>query len=74
MVIELSPEIEQALIAEARSRGVPLDALIREALAALALRSAPSVPGDWDTEIEALLDTLPEMPVLPDRALSREAI
>jgi putative toxin-antitoxin system antitoxin component (TIGR02293 family) len=42
MVIEIPPEIEQALIMEARSRGVAVDRLVQDVLATIALSSAES--------------------------------
>lgn len=73
MVIEVPPDIEQALLAEARLRGVPVDSLVQDALAAIA-RPKKQTAGDWDTEFEALLDSLPEQRVLPEAALTRETI
>jgi hypothetical protein len=74
MVIEVPADIEQALLAEARLRGVPVDSLIHDALAAIARPVLKRTAGDWDRELEALLDSLPELQVLPEGALTRETM
>jgi hypothetical protein len=75
MVIHLPPEIEAAIAAEAKARGVSVDSIVREALAPFA-RPLPeeAASGDWDAELESFLDVLPQLPVLPDHALTRENI
>ena len=75
MVIHLPPEIEAAIAAEAKARGVSVDSIVREALAPFA-RPLPreAAPGDRDAELESFLDVLPQLPVLPDHALTRESI
>jgi hypothetical protein len=74
MVVELPPEIETALAAEAKSRGVSVGSLVQQLLAAFAHPSSRKSAGVWDAEIEAVLDTLPPLPVLPREALSRESM
>lgn len=75
MVIDLPPDIEAAITAEAKSRGVSVVAIIREALAVYASYSPDAAqPRDRDAELEEVLDTLPRLPVLSDRSLTREGI
>ena len=75
MVIHLPPEIEAGIAAEAKSRGVSVDSIVREALAPFA-HPLPeeTASGDWDAELESVLDVLPQLPVLPDHALTRDSI
>jgi hypothetical protein len=75
MVIQLPPEVEAAIAAEAKSRGVSVDSLVTDALAAFTRPVPIEASGyDWDAELENVLDTLPQLPILPDNALSRESI
>ena len=75
MVIDLPAEIEAAIAAEAKARGVSVDSIVQEALAPFArLLPQEAVSGDWDAELESVLDVLPQLPVLPDHALTREGI
>ena len=74
--LELKPEVEARLAAQARVRGVPLSAYLQNVVEDLA-RAEP--PGRISPEeIEAALDTLAEMgkdlPPLPSSAFSRESI
>ncbi len=74
--LELRPEVEENLAAQARARGVPLDAYLQGVIEDLARAETarPASPQD----IEATLDRLAEMgrdlPHLPSSAFSRESI
>ena len=73
--LELKPDIEANLAAQARARGVPLDAYLQGVIEDLArAKGGPAGP----QEIEATLDRLAEMgrdlPHLPSSAFSRESI
>ena len=74
--IELKPEVEANLAAQAEARGMALDAYLQNAIEDLAhseLRQKSS-----PEELEAALDLLAEMgkdlPPLPSSALTRESI
>jgi hypothetical protein len=74
--LELKPDVEASLAAQARARGVPLDAYLQSVIEDLArAETAGSVSLQ---ELEATLDTLAEMgrglPHLPSSAFRRESI
>lgn len=74
--LELKPDIEANLTAQAGAKGVPLDAYLQSVLEELARANA--TPSASPEDIEATLDRLAEMgkglPHLPSSALSRESI
>jgi len=74
--LELRPEVEENLAAQARARGVPLDTYLQGVIEDLA-RAATARPAS-PPDIEATLDRLAEMgrdlPHLPSSAFSRESI
>jgi hypothetical protein len=75
--LELKPEIEARLAAQARARGIPLSAYLQNVLEDLACGEAgPAVSSLQD--LRATLDALAEMgrdlPHLPSSAFSRESI
>lgn len=74
--LELKPDVEANLAAQARARGVPLDAYLRGVIEELA-RIEPARPAS-PRDIDAILDALAEMgrglPHLPASALSRDSI
>jgi len=74
--VELSPEIEARLKAEARAKGLPLAKLAEELLQE-ALRVHPQLPGRMSVnEFHRMLDTLAEgsegLPDLPTESFTRE--
>ena len=67
------------LLAKAHSEGTTLEELVRHAidpLLALADEDLSPLPRrrDSDEDLERMIDTLPEMPVLPESSLTREGI
>jgi hypothetical protein len=74
--LELKPDIEANLAAQARARGIPLDAYLQDVIEELA-RSNAAPPASLE-DLRATLDALAEMgrglPHLPSSALSRESI
>ena len=74
--LELKPDVEANLIAQACVRGVPLDAYLQNVIEDLA-RTKSASPASLE-DLEATLDTLAEMgkdlPHLPSSAFSRESI
>ncbi len=74
--LELKPDIEANLAAQARARGIPLDTYLQSVIENLA--RAATVPPASPQDIEATLDALAEMgrdlPHLPSSAFSRESI
>jgi hypothetical protein len=74
--LDLKPDVEANLAAQARARGVPLDAYLQGVIEDLA-RTDAAHPTSLK-EIGATLDALAEMgrglPHLPSSAFSRESI
>ena len=78
LTLPLTAEEEAKLMARARSEGTTAEHLVRQAIdPLLASVQDDFVQGrkqDWDAELEKVIDTLPDLPVLPDSALTREGI
>ena len=85
LTLQLTPAEESRLLAKARSEGKTPEYLIRQAINPILLsvtdeadvdleRSRNMTAAEADRAFEELLDTLPPMPNLSDRALSRESI
>jgi hypothetical protein len=85
LTLPLTPAEESKFRAKARSEGTTPETLIRKAIDPILLsipdeagaNPAPSstmTAGEADRALEELLDTLPLMPSLSDKALSRENI
>ncbi|MEX2301634.1 MAG: hypothetical protein WD733_11890 [Bryobacterales bacterium] len=74
--LDLRPDVEANLAAQARARGVPLEVYLQRVIEDLA-RSAEVPPASLQ-DLEATLDALAEMgrdlPHLPSSAFSRENI
>jgi hypothetical protein len=74
--LELQPDVEANLAAQARARGVPLDAYLQGVIEDLARADSAGSAGLKD--VQAALDALAEMgralPHLPSSAFSRESI
>ncbi len=76
--VELKPEIEARLAAEARSQGIPLEK-VAERLLQEALASRPVMPqGDltieeFHTMLDALAKGSEELPNLPTESFTRES-
>jgi hypothetical protein len=77
ITLDLPPEVEATFLAQAKERGVPLEAFLREYLiqhAPLA-QSAKLNPDQWDQSFDELGSVIPDnTPPLSDEALSRESI
>lgn len=74
--LELNPDVEERLAAQARARGVPLDTYLQSVIEDLARTNAAS-PAELE-ELRATLDVLAEMgrdlPTLPSSDFSRDTI
>ena len=74
--LELGPEIEASLIAQAEAKGIALDTFLQNAIEDIA--RARAVPAPNPDEVRATLDTLAELgkslPPVPSAAFSRESI
>ena len=77
VTLNLKPEIEAGLLAQAQAAGLPLDEFLARLLEALT--GAASLPPlrapagkQWEKELDEWLDSFPQHPVLSDEALKRE--
>ena len=77
--VPLTSDEEAALVAQAKAQGVSVDALLRQAVLRIISGSAGAdsqtfSADQWEREFDAWLDSLPDMPLLSDEAISRESI
>jgi hypothetical protein len=76
--VDLPPHVEQAYLAEARARGLPLDALLREILVASqpGLAAKELSPEEWVRAFKEWTRSHSgdDLPILSDQAMSRESI
>ncbi len=81
ITLDLRPEVEAELTAQARAAGLSLDRFLSRELEAIAI--APSAPAptpasftgecdQWEKELDEWLGTFPPKPVLNAEALQRE--
>jgi hypothetical protein len=75
--VELTPEIEARLIAEARSQGVPLEELaqrlLKEALTPSSLPNGLLTVDEFHRMLEAMAEGSEKLPNLPTESFSRES-
>ena len=77
--VPLTPEEEAALLAQAKTQGISVDSLLRQAVLNI-ISAAPPVNTEqfsaqqWEKEFDEWLDGLPNLPTLSDEAISRESI
>jgi hypothetical protein len=78
VTLDLPPHTEQAYLAEASARGVPVEVLVREVLVAHepALGVAEMSSEEWVRQFKAWTRSHAgdNLPVLPDEAISRDSI
>ena len=74
--LELKADVEANLAAQARARGVPLDAYLQSVIENLARTEAarPDSRQDLETTLDALAELGRDLPHLPSSAFSRETI
>lgn len=77
--VPLTSEEQEALAAQAKARGVSIDALLRQAVLRMISTPpqdspAPLSPDQWEKEFGEWLDSLPNLPLLADEAIGRESI
>jgi hypothetical protein len=75
--VDLNPEIEARLIAEARSQGLPLEELaerlLRQALAASSLPNGVLSVGEFHRMLEEMAEGSEKLPSLPTESFTRES-
>ena len=80
ITLDIPPEIEANLVAEAQARGLSLEAYVKELLqqrvrGRLAADSARRMTyEEWECDFEAFIDSFPQQPLLSDPAVSRDSI
>jgi hypothetical protein len=83
IALNLAPEVESSLLAEAQAVGLSLEEFLNRQLEALARGSAlalavaeritaPIDSDRWEREFDEWLDSFPQSPVLSEEALKRE--
>ena len=76
LILKLEPDVEAGLVALARAKGLPVDLYVRSLLEQFAAPTSGTemTPEQKAAAFEQLIEGLPEMPVLSDEAMSRDAI
>jgi hypothetical protein len=77
--VNLTPAEEAALAARANAEGVSVESLLHEAVLHLIATGqgedpAALAPDQWERELVEWLDSMRDMPLLSDEAISRESI
>lgn len=80
VTLELRPDLEAQLAAQAAARGLSLEDYLKNIVelqfgpgAALQSHGAAN-SAEWEREFEAFIDTFPQQPLLSNEAISRESI
>jgi len=75
--VELNPDLEARLIAQARSQGVPVEKLaerlLNEAATASSLPQGTLTVDEFDRMLKAIAEGSDNLPLLPTEASSRES-
>lgn len=79
ITLDLKPEVEAGLNAQAHAAGLSLAQFLSrelEAIAPVMPAESPETPADrpdqWERELDEWLDSFPQHPLLSDEALKRE--
>ncbi len=74
LTVEFRPDVEAAILSQARARGLSLDAYVQELLQQVAGGApVPNISADdWERALDEWIETSPAVPHLPDEALRRE--
>jgi hypothetical protein len=75
ITLELPPEVEADLAAQAEARGLALDVYLESLLKQHAAMKPPDQPSlqEFDSELDALAQGSEKLPYLPPEALTRES-
>jgi hypothetical protein len=78
ITLELRPEVEAQLAAQASARGLSLKDYLKKIVELQASASDVLASGmsyeEWEREFETFIDSFPQQPVLSDEAISRASI
>ena len=74
--LELNPEIEAGLLAQAQARGLSLEAYLNQMIQDQSPASDGPVLSaeEWEREFDAWVESFPDTPLIPDEALTRESM
>jgi hypothetical protein len=79
ITLELKPEVEAALMAQAEAAGLSLVEFLSRELEAIAPAALPHMPGilpdgtdQWEKDLDDWLDSFPQDSVLHEEAFKRE--
>jgi hypothetical protein len=77
VTLDLSPELEEQVVAQARAAGVTMEAYLLSLIRAgvvLPARGEQATQEEFEGFLDALAEDSDDIPVLPPEALTREAI
>jgi len=76
IVLDLKPEVEERVVAQAQAQGVPLEIYLAALIEAQVTPLEPPRASleQFLAELEAIAEGTDDIPVLPPEALTREAI
>ena len=76
LILKLEPDVEAGLAAMASAKGLSLDLYVRNLLKQFAVPTSGTemTPEQKAAAFEQLIEGIPEMPVLSDEAMKRDAI
>ena len=76
VTLELTPEVEQRMMAQAALRGVSLEAYLKGLIEAAALLVDPDdgTLEEFEADMDAFSEGTEHLPVLPPEAFTREGI
>jgi len=76
LILKLEPDVEAGLVALASAKGLPLDMYVCSLLKQFAVPTSGTemTPEQKAAAFEQLIEGFPEMPVLSDEAIRRDAI
>jgi hypothetical protein len=77
ITVELGPEFEAQLAAQASARGMTLEGYLKWIVEAQTGATHPArrmSDEEWERGLDAIIDMFPQRPLLSDQAVSRESI
>lgn len=72
--LELNPDVEAGLVAEAQARGLSLEAYVEQVIQDHAMNAPALSPEAWEDEFDAWISSFPDTPLLSDEAVSRDSM
>ncbi len=76
ITLQLKPEVEERLLAQAQAQGVSLESYVAGVIEAQVLPGPKRRPtlAEFEADLEAIAEGTDDIPVLPPEALTLEAI